>query len=239
MKPVIGVMPLWDNEKDSIWMLPGYLDGISQAGGLPVIFPFSADEQDLDRLVSMCNGFLFTGGHDVSPAVYGEEPLPGLVDSCSARDEMETIILGKAIACDKPILGICRGIQFINAALGGTLYQDLPSQHPSDVDHHQHFPYHVPAHDVSITEHSPLHECLGTDLLPVNSYHHQAVNKLAPGLVAMAVSPDGLVEALYKPDHRFLWAVQWHPEFSCQTDHNSRKIFKAFTDAAEACPPVF
>ena len=80
MKPIVGVMPLWDNEKDSIWMLPGYMDGISRAGGIPVIFPLTADEQDLGRLMDICDGFLLTGGHDVSPGIYGEKPLEGLVD---------------------------------------------------------------------------------------------------------------------------------------------------------------
>jgi putative glutamine amidotransferase len=232
MKPVIGVMPLWDEKKDSIWMLPGYMAGISQAGGIPVIFPFSAEEQELDQLVRMCDGFLFTGGHDVSPEVYGEASLPGLIADCPKRDRMETVVLQKAIDADKPVLGICRGIQLINAALGGTLYQDLPTQHPSDVEHHQTPPYDKHAHFVSIITDSPLYQCLGTDQLSVNSYHHQAVKRLAPGLSVMAVSHDGLTEALYKPDQCFLWAVQWHPEFSWKTDEHSRKIFRAFVSAA-------
>ncbi len=232
LKPVIGVMPLWDEQRDSLWMLPGYMDGIHQAGGIPVIFPFSGDEAELERLTDMCDGFLFTGGHDVAPEMYGEEPLENLIDSCPKRDEMEPIILRKAIAADKPVLGICRGIQLINAALGGTLYQDLPTQFPSDVVHHATPPYDKRAHDVTITPGSPLHECLRQEMIPVNSYHHQAVRELAPGLASMAVSPDGLTEALYKPDHRFLWAVQWHPEFSWRTDPNSRRIFRAFVEAA-------
>ena len=234
MKPVIGVMPLWDDRKDSLWMLPGYLDGISLAGGIPVIFPFSSDDQELKQLTGMFDGFLFTGGHDVAPELYGQKPLPGLIDSCPKRDRMETIVLQQAIAADKPVLGICRGIQFINAALGGTLYQDLPSQHPSDVEHHEAPPYDKHAHDVRIMRDSPLYQCLGTAWLSVNSYHHQAVNRLAPGLSPMAVSADGLTEALYKPDQCFLWAVQWHPEFSLQSDENSRKIFGAFVRAADA-----
>ena len=234
LKPVIGVMPLWDDKKESIWMLPGYMDGISQAGGTPVIFPFSSDEQELEHLVGLCNGFLFTGGHDVSPELYGEKPLAGLIDSCAKRDQLETIVLKKALAADKPVLGICRGIQFLNAALGGTLYQDLPTQHPSDIEHHQTPPYDKHAHYVRIIADSPLYQCLGTEQLSVNSYHHQAVSRIAPGLAVMAVSPDGLTEALYKPDQRFFWAVQWHPEFSWRTDEHSRKIFKAFTDVARS-----
>ena len=232
MKPVIGVMPLWDDEKNSIWMLPGYMDGVSQAGGIPVILPFSEDERELDQLAEMCDGFLFTGGHDVSPEVYGEKPLENLIDDCKKRDVMESVVLRKAIDADKPILGICRGIQFINAALGGTLYQDLPTQFKSDIEHHQTPPYDKRAHDVRIVTDSPLYQCLGRELIPVNSCHHQAVKKIASGLALMAASPDGLAEALYKPDYRFLWAVQWHPEFSFETDANSRRIFKAFVEAA-------
>ena len=233
MKPLIGVMPLWDDEKESLWMLPGYLDGLREAGGLPVVFPFTTDEEELEQLVNLCDGFLFTGGHDVSPALYHEEPLPGLVSSCEKRDEMESIVLRKALEADKPVLGICRGIQFINAALGGTLYQDLPSQHPSGTEHHQHAPYDVPAHEVLVEKDSPLYACLGTERIPVNSYHHQAVRQVADGLQVMASAPDGLAEALYRPGSRFLWALQWHPEFSFRTDGNSRKIFRAFVSSME------
>ncbi len=232
-KPVVGVMPLWDEERDSIWMLPGYMDGIAEAGGIPLIFPFSGDEKDLQKLMDLCDGFLFTGGQDVSPEIYHEERLAELAETCGKRDVMERIVLEKALAADKPVLGICRGIQFINAALGGTLYQDIPTQCPSAVQHHQPAPYHLPSHEVEITEGSPLYGCLGTRSIPVNSCHHQAVKDLAPGLEAMAHSPDGLVEALYMPGIRYLWAVQWHPEFSHRTDENSRKIFRSFIEAME------
>ena len=231
-KPIIGVMPLWDDEKESLWMLPGYFEGISQAGGIPVMLPLTDDNQELEQLVKMCEGFLFTGGHDVTPELYGETALEGLVCSCSKRDAMENEVLELAIANKKPILGICRGIQFINAALGGTLYQDIPTQHPTQIDHHQAPPYDVSVHEVEIVKGSPLYKCLNTERLSVNSYHHQAVKDVAPGLKIMAAAEDGLVEGLYMPEHRFLWAVQWHPEFSFWKDENSRKIFKAFVDAA-------
>ena len=233
-KPIVGVMPLWDDEKDSIWMLPGYQDGISQAGAIPVIFPFSEDEAELRQLADFCDGFLFTGGHDVSPRLYHEEPLEGLISSCEKRDRMETIVLSIALESNKPALGICRGIQFINAALGGTLYQDLPLQHPSGINHHGSPPYDRRVHDVEVLRDSPLYACLGTELLPVNSYHHQGIRDLAEGLEVMAAAPDGITEAVWKPDHRFLWAVQWHPEFSYRTDENSRKIFRAFAEAMKS-----
>ncbi len=233
-RPIAGVMPLWDDEKESIWMLPGYLDGLREAGAIPLILPLTAEEEELERLMVLCDGFLLTGGHDVSPEVYGEEPLEGLISSCGARDRMETVVLKKAIEADMPVLGICRGIQFVNAALGGTLYQDLPLQHPSETEHHQTAPYDIPVHEVSLVRNTPLHCLLGVERLPVNSYHHQAVKDLAPGLEVMAVSPDGLTEALYMPGKSFLWAVQWHPEFSFRKDENSRKIFRAFAEAMEA-----
>jgi putative glutamine amidotransferase len=217
-----------------MWMLPGYLDGIRQAGALPIVFPFSEDAREIGQLADLCDGFLFTGGHDVSPDVYHETPLPHVTDSCKKRDVMEKIVLEIALKTDKPLLGICRGIQFINAALGGTLYQDIPSQHPSGTEHHQHAPYNIPVHEVSVVKGTPLHTCLDADRLPVNSYHHQAVKTLAPGLEAMAFAPDGLTEAVYMPGMKFLWAVQWHPEFSFRTDENSRKIFHAFVASMES-----
>ena len=230
MKPLVGVMPLWDDEKESIWMLPGYLDGLKEAGATPVIFPLTEDPEEISRLVDMCDGILLTGGHDVSPEIYGEEPLDGKVSCCRERDNMEKLVLEDVMKEGKPILGICRGIQFINAVRGGTLYQDLPSQHPSQIEHHQTPPYDIPVHDVIISRSTPLYECLGTDRISVNSYHHQAVKAVAPELEIMAESEDGIVEALYKPFYSFLWAVQWHPEFSYKNDGNSRKIFRAFVE---------
>lgn len=229
-KPIIGVMPLWDDEKESIWMLPGYFDGIIQAGGTPLMLPFLSDEHELKRLMNICDGILFTGGHDVSPELYGEKPVEN-VCSCKMRDNMEKFILGRTIETNKPVLGICRGIQFINAALGGTLYQDLPTQYKSKTDHHQKPPYDIPVHSVDIVKDSPLYNCLNTEQIRVNSYHHQAVKDVAPGLKVMATSEDGLVEGLYMPDQRFLWAIQWHPEFSYLKDENSQKIFKSFIDS--------
>ncbi len=233
MKPIIGVTPLWDKEKDSIWMLPNYMNGIRNAGGLPVILPIEADEEEAAQLIGLCDGFLFTGGQDVSPSLYHEEPLEELGVTSPERDAAEKVYLAAALASGKPILGICRGIQFINAFLGGTLYQDLPSQHPSATVHRQGMPYERPTHGVTIEADSPLYRCLQKDRIEVNSLHHQAVKELAPGLRAMGLSEDGLIEAAYMPDRRFLWAVQWHPEFLYETDENSRKIFRAFVEAAE------
>ena len=231
MKPVIGVMPLWDEQKQSLWMLPGYLDGIRTAGGVPLILPFTEDREELEQLAALCSGFLFTGGQDVSPSLYGEAQLPQTVDTCPARDHMEGICLELALREKKPVLGICRGIQFINAAMGGTLYQHLPLQHPSNTEHHGTPPYSTPVHNVTVLPDTPLRALLGKETLAVNSYHHQAVKDCAPRLVPMAVSEDGLVEAVYLPEHPFLWAVQWHPEFSYREDPCARAVFSAFVRA--------
>lgn len=212
--PLIGVTPLWDAERQSVWMLPDYLDGIKSAGGIPVVLPIAMSETDAERIVETFNGFLFTGGQDVS--------------SCPERDKEETLLLQKALEADKPILGICRGLQFINVFLGGTLWQDLPLQHPSAIVHRQGKPYGVPTHQVSIS--GELQSLLGKDILDVNTLHHQAVKDLGNGLTPMAVAPDGLIEAVRLQDKRFVWAVQWHPEYLFKTDKDSLAIFSCFVE---------
>ena len=132
-RPLIGVVPLWDDTLNSLWMLPGYFDGIIEAGGIPVMLPLTDDETTIEQLVSQCDGFLVTGGHDVDPERYGEAAGPKTVKLCKARDRMEERLIPSVIAADKPLLGICRGIQSLNVALGGTLWQDLPDEHPSPV----------------------------------------------------------------------------------------------------------
>ena len=210
--PLIGVTPLWDAERQSVWMLPDYLDGIKSAGGIPVVLPLAMSETDAERIVESFDGFVFTGGQDVS--------------SCPERDKEETLLLQKALEADKPILGICRGLQFINVFLGGTLWQDLPSQHPSAIVHRQGKPYGIPAHQVSLS--GELQSLLGKDILDVNTLHHQAVKDIGNGLTPMAVASDGLIEAFQMSDKRFVWAVQWHPEYLFKTDKDSLAIFSCF-----------
>ena len=230
-RPLIGLVPLMDYQKASYWMLPGYMEGIQQAGGVPVMLPLTDDEAALARLADTCDGFLLTGGQDVAPSVYGAAQTSLCGETCPPRDAMEQKLLALARAQDKPVLGICRGIQFLNAALGGTLWQDLPVEYPSEVNHHQTGAYEAPIHTVRLLPGTPLADLLGKDTLPVNSYHHQAIHTLAPGLAAMAAAPDGIIEAVYGPGKRFVWAVQWHPEFSYKVNEDSRKIFAAFVGA--------
>ena len=229
--PVVGIVPLVDAERESLWMLPAYMEGVTRAGGLPVMLPLTDREDQLARMLDLCDGFLFTGGQDVSPAVYGQETLPVCGELCPDRDRMEKPLLLEALARDKAVLGICRGLQFINAALGGTLYQDLPAQKPSECNHHMDAPYDRAEHRAELR--SPLREVLGCGEIGVNSCHHQAVRDLAPGLAVMASAPDGVVEAVWMPGKRFVWAVQWHPEFSYYADENSRRIFEVFVESMQ------
>lgn len=232
MKPLIGLIPLWDEMKQSYWMLPGYMKGIERAGGIPVMLPMTDDAAVLDQLADICQGFLLTGGHDVDPRVYGEKRAEACGECCQSRDAMEYGLLSAILERNKPVLGICRGIQFLNAVLGGTLYQDIPSEYPSEVNHHQSPPYDQPCHGVSLIPGSPLSDLLKRQRLSVNSYHHQGIKKLADRLQVMAKADDGLVEAVYMPDRCFVWGVQWHPEFSYEIDADSMRIFEAFVQAA-------
>lgn len=231
MKRVIGLIPLVDDARKSLWMLPGYMDGIAAAGGLPIMLPLQSEAADLDQMLAMCDGILLTGGHDVSPELYGHEPLPVCGATSPRRDRMETGLLRRAMDADRPVLGICRGLQFINAALGGTLWQDLPSQRPSGIVHRQRPPYDVPAHDVDVLPDTPLSALLRAEALRVNSCHHQGIRKIAPPLKPMALAPDGLVEAVWHPGRRFMWGVQWHPEFSWSSDPSALAILGAFVEA--------
>lgn len=231
-KAKIGIAPLVDFEKESYWMLPGYMDSLAEFGAMPLMLPLTNNKELIEEIADEFDAFLFTGGHDVSPEMYGEEKSDKCGECCKSRDNMEKQLLMEILERDKPVLGICRGIQLINAVLGGTLYQDLPVQKPSNVNHHQFPPYDIPVHRVNIVKNTLLYNIIKKEELLVNSYHHQAVKTLSPLLMPMAYSSDGLIEAAAVKNKRFVLAVQWHPEFAYKTDENSRNIFKGFVNAA-------
>jgi putative glutamine amidotransferase len=230
--PLIGIVPLWDEDKKSLWMLPGYMDGIKCAGGLPVMLPLTSDEALIARICGTVDGILLTGGQDVSPSIYGEDVSACCGPLCIERDKMEALLVTEAIKLNMPILGICRGIQLFNALRGGTLYQDLPSQYKSkiSIEHNQSPPDDVSSHTVLICKGSPLHMLLGTTDIEVNSLHHQGICKLSPDLECMAIAADGLIEAVFMPEKTFAWAVQWHPELMLY-DYSSHLLFDAFVGA--------
>lgn len=230
-KPLIGLIPLVDEGRESFWMLPGYMAGIARAGGLAVMLPLTGEDVDIENLVERFDGFLFTGGHDVDPALYGQEKEDCCGDLCPGRDTMEQKLLKAALAADKPVLGICRGLQLMNAVLGGTLWQDIPTQFPSETNHRMAAPYGRAEHTVQVNPELPFGNLPLT--LGVNSCHHQGIRELAPELKVWAKAPDGLVEAVYLPGKRYARAVQWHPEFFQVEDELSRTIFSGFVEAAK------
>lgn len=234
MRPMIGVLPLYDGEKDSYWMLPGYMQGIEAAGGIPVMLPLTADVETIAAVAERFDGFLFTGGHDISPGLYGENKERFCGGLCFERDEMEAELFHRVVRLDKPAFGICRGLQLFNVLLGGTLYQDLPEQFKSEVAHKQRPPYDVPVHPVYIERGNPLHRLIETEVMQVNSYHHQGIKRLSNRLLPLAQAEDGLIEAVMMPDRRFVYAVQWHPEFNYKRDELNFKLFEAFV---RACYP--
>lgn len=232
-KPLIGVTPLYDMPRESYWMLPNYMTSVERCGGIPVVLPLMDERSALEEIADRMDGFLFTGGEDVSPALYNEESSPACGPSSPLRDAHETALFELARERDLPMFGICRGLQFLNVMLGGTLYQDIPAEMPrrSTVAHRQDKPYDRPTHGVRIVPGTLLAEQFGLDRLEVNSLHHQGVKDMAPGLAGMAYAEDGLVEAIRHPAMRFLLAVQWHPEYSFDADPYAQKLFSLFVDA--------
>lgn len=229
-KPIIAVTPLVDKEKNSLWMLPEYFNALSSSGAIPFMLPLTTDKVTLKRLLDCSDGLLITGGQDVNPYFYGEEKQNLCGEICSKLDEQEKILLDIALKQNKSVLGICRGLQFLNAYFGGTLYQDL--QAVTKIEHHMQPPYDRGVHSVTIVKNSLLDKIVGRRKLQVNSYHHQAVKNLSEKLTLCAVSEDGITEGAYLADKKFVLAVQWHPEYSYNLEE-SKKIFKAFVNSCK------
>ena len=207
-----------------------YVDAVLEAGGLPLplaLHDVTRHDGVVAEQLSHCDGLLLTGGVDISPATYGEQPHPQLNATTPDRDAHELALLDAARRLGIPVLAICRGIQLVNVAYGGTLYQDLPAQVPGAIQHSQRSARHLPSHTVTVTAPSRLYELVG-GTIEVTSFHHQAVKDLGADLEVVATAVDGIVEAVEASDHPWLVAVQWHPEMSHGTDEPSQKIFEAF-----------
>lgn len=229
-KPIIGMTALVDRGEGKQFMLNTYTESIKDAGGIPVMLHTTDDDESIARLAEMCDAFLFTGGHDVHPSMYGEEMIEG-VGPCEERDAFEKKLLLAVLETDKPILAICRGMQLMNVVLGGSMYQDIMTQRPTDVEHRMPAPSDKVIHSVRITPDTPLCSILGTENDEINSYHHQCVKEVGQGLETMAFAPDGIIEGLYMPDKKFVLGVQWHPERLAKKYENAAKLFKAFIQA--------
>lgn len=234
MKPIIGVTALFDDEKDSIWMLPSYLNVITEMGGIPVILPIIDNKNDIKRLVEEFDGFMITGGQDINPNIYEEakEEYCGVVNS--GRDIIEQVLIDEVLKQDKPLLAICRGLQLLNACLGGSLYQDIKIEKNNNIEsiHKQDKPYNIPKHKVKINKNSLLYSITNKEEILVNSMHHQAIKTLAKNLKVLAVSEDGIIEGAYMEGKRFVLGIQWHPEILYKDYEEQRNIFKMFIEKA-------
>ena len=231
-KPVIGVTPMYDGGKERYSLRGDYMQMLCGLDALPVMLPLTTDRGVLDGFLDLCDGLILSGGYDVDPVCYGETDR-GLCGTIQPeRDEMEIYLCRKAVARDIPTLGICRGLQVLNVALGGTLYQDVRADLGTELLHQVSDPVGGIAHCVTLVPGSPLARLQGTAEMPVNSRHHQAIRDAAPGLQIQATAPDGVIESVWMPGKRFVWGVQWHPETIWDLSQPNRKITDAFLAAA-------
>jgi putative glutamine amidotransferase len=221
----------------SVVMNQRYYDAVADSGGVPVLIPLLDHSEALRGVYEVCDGLLLPGGVDIDPTFFGEDPHPKLGRTDPARDRVELQLTKWAVADGKPLLGLCRGLQVINVALGGTLYQDIEAQYPDAVKH-DCFPIygyrrdHL-AHEVALQRDSRMREVMEAERIPVNSMHHQGIKALSSELVASGVAPDGLVEAAESPNDHFLVGVQWHPEVFERTDPQTQRLFREFVAQTE------
>ncbi len=222
----------------SVVMNQRYYEAVAAAGGAPVLIPLLEDIDALRATYDACAGILLPGGVDMDPATYGEAPHERLGRIDPDRDRVELQVARWAIEDRKPLLGLCRGLQVINVATGGTLFQDLEAQLAGGI-RHDYFPTygfgrdHL-SHEVAVDPSSRLRSLVDLDQLPVNSMHHQGVKQLGVGLVASAHASDGLIEAAEAANGHWMVGVQWHPEVFDSQDPHTRELFRGFVDAARS-----
>lgn len=217
-----------------IYVNNGYIESIIKAGGIPLLIPMSDNVTTIDELLNLTDALVLSGGHDVDPAHYGEQPHPLLGPIAPQRDKIDMHLIRKAAAAKKPILGICRGMQILNVAFGGSLYQDISvySQESPSI-HSLGAQTNAGSHEIEITPHSVLHKIFGVQRLETNSYHHQAVKMIAPGFSAVAKAKDGLIEGIAKTDDSWTIGVQWHPETMTESHPQMIKLFQALVSEAK------
>lgn len=222
---VVIAMPRMSTDPEPTVAQSKYIESLARAGAGMRWVELSDPEQAVQDALT-CDGLLLPGGGDMDPKFYGQARIPACGEPNLLRDAAEPLLLRAFLAADKPVLGICRGIQVMNAVLGGDLYQDIkPFEH---LPHNDHW---AKVHTVTVRRGTLLSRILGQDTVLVNSQHHQAVDRVAPGFTLAALSEDGIVEAIEKPDARFCLGVQWHPEWLSEADPAMQGLFDAFVNA--------
>ena len=231
-KPLIGISLGWSETKNSVNNT--YVNSVLMNGGVPYLIPVTDNVEVLRQIVAQLDGIIFTGGEDFAPAYFGEEEHEHLGEVNVTRDTYDLTLFKLASDRNIPTLGICRGLQLINVGMGGTLYQDLPSEKPSDINHRQSEAGTVATHSVSVVEGSLVHQILGQKEVQVNTFHHQAIEKLAPGLKIVGWANDSVPEMIEAYPHRQIIGTQFHPEiFTNAGDELMGKLFKFLIGKAE------
>ncbi len=232
MNPVIGISTNFltvDKGKflgmERIYVNKDYVDAVNKAGGVPLLLPPVEDAETVCRYVRLCDGFILSGGGDINPALYGEIPHPKLEEFHSILDRSQWLLTQEILRADKPLLAVCRGVQLLNVVQGGSLWQDVSAiDHPVML-HSQFSPRGDLFHPVDIAQDSILHRLFG-DKLVVNSFHHQCLKDPGKGLEITATAPDGIIEAVEMPDHRFVIGIQWHPEMLLTASDTMLPLFR-------------
>ena len=233
VRPIIGITcGTSDLNKNDNLIGNTYILAIESAGGTPVILPLAQSDSSFIDFINMIDGLLLSGGVDLDPSFYGEDHHPGLGRVDASRDRAEMFLATEALRADIPILGICRGIQVLNVAAGGTLYQDIPFEYTNPLNHRQTEPGSVGTQVIEVKDGSRLSKIMGQTSIGVNTFHHQSVKKVAPDFMVSAVTHDGVVEGIEGSNHRFAVGVQFHPELMWQSNPSIKALFTAFVDAA-------
>ncbi|MDI3339047.1 MAG: gamma-glutamyl-gamma-aminobutyrate hydrolase family protein [Sphaerobacter sp.] len=241
MKPIIGITPSivttdGDRPERRYTLATTYSDAVDAAGGVPIILPYH--EGSVERILDIVDGLVLSGGADLRPDRYGDTTVhPTVYGIDDLRDSFEVALVERAIARGVPILGICRGCQVLNVALGGTLIQDIPDQHGTTIEHRQSertIPPAEPSHSVSVESGSLLETVYGATSLATNSFHHQAIRDIAPSLRLAGRAPDGIVEAVWRPGPTWVLGLQWHPELMFRAHPEHLRPFQALVAAARA-----
>ncbi|MUK90156.1 gamma-glutamyl-gamma-aminobutyrate hydrolase family protein [Ornithinibacillus sp. L9] len=236
MKPLIGVTSSMEIDQSYYMVHSDNANAITQAGGMPVMLPYLGKEEDVEEISARLDGLYATGGYDIDPTLFDEEPHPNLGTIIPARDAFEITLMKKLLELGKPILGVCRGAQTLNIAAGGDMYQDIYAQADGDLlQHQQKAPKEHGSHFVHVLEGSLLHKLTGKTKLRVNSRHHQANRKVIEPFQISGKASDGIIEAIESKEHSFVLGLQWHPESMAPTnDEASLRIYEAFIKTSKS-----
>lgn len=232
MKPMIGITVSKELGSVEYTTHQDHVRAVLRCGGMPFLIPYMTEEEDVQQVVQKIDGLYATGGYDIDPTLFGEEPHPGLGTIIPERDTFEIMLMKHMLEINKPILGVCRGAQILNIATGGDMYQDIYGQIVQPlIQHQQKAPSSHRSHYVDVRRSSLLHQLTSCDRLKVNSRHHQANRNVIEPLIVSGKSSDGIIEAIESKHHTFVLGLQWHPEsLLVADDEASGKIFKGFID---------